>query len=108
MQSRADLLEAIRKLPVRTPLFPRSQKKNWINWLTGHDEFPRINPNRDARTIYNALNNSNYIIWLAAAASLESTRIQRAIKSIRPNDPKQAQAAAARAALPWELVADCL
>jgi hypothetical protein len=108
MHSRADLLEVIYKLPARTPLFPKSQKQNWINWLTGHDDYPRLNPNRDARTIYNALNNSNYIIWLAAAANVEPALIRRAIKNVRPHDLNQTQAAAARAALPWKRVVSSL
>jgi hypothetical protein len=73
--------------------------------LTGHENFPRINPNRDARTIYNALNNPGYIIWLAAAAGIEPARIQQAIEKSRPAITVGKKAAAARKVLPWELVA---
>jgi hypothetical protein len=71
MQTRAELLRAIQKLPARTPLFPRSQKENWIAWLLGYDEFPRKNPDRNAQVVYNALNNANYVIWLGAAAGVD-------------------------------------
>ncbi|MGX1322567.1 hypothetical protein AB7M17_006020 [Bradyrhizobium sp. USDA 377] len=104
MQTRAELLRAIRKLPARTPLFPKSQKENWIAWLLGYDEFPRKNPDRNAQLVYNALNNANYIIWLAAAAGVDRILVARAILRASRHKPRQAQAAAARTALPWALV----
>ena len=104
MQTRAELLRAIRKLPARTPLFPKSQKENWIAWLLGYDEFPRKNPDRNARLVYNSLNNANYIIWLAAAAGVDRMLVERAIQRASRHEPRQAQAAAARRILSWALV----
>ena len=77
MQTRTELLRAIQKLPAQTPLFPRSQKENWIAWLLGYDEFPRKNPDRNAQAVYNALNNANYVIWLGAAAGVEPRLVKR-------------------------------
>jgi hypothetical protein len=105
MQTRTELLRAIRKLPARTPLFPRSQKENWIAWLLGYDEFPRKNPDRNAQAVFNALNNSNYIIWLAAAAGVDATLVKRAIQRVAQQTKRETEAAAARAVLPWALVA---
>jgi hypothetical protein len=105
MQTRTELLRAIRKLPARTPLFPKSQKENWIAWLIGYDEFPRKKPDRDAQTVYNALNNANYVIWLAAAAGVDRLVVKRAIQHVAQQKLRETQAAAARAVLPWALVA---
>jgi len=105
MQTRAELLRAIRKLPARTPLFPKSQKENWIAWLVGYDEFPRKNPDRNAQRVYNALNNANYVIWLAAAAGVDKVLVERAILNVARQRLRETQAAAARAVLPWGLVA---
>lgn len=104
MQSRADLLKAISKLPARTPLFPQSQKQNWVRWLNGHKDYPRINSNRDARAIFNALSNSGYIIWLAAALGVEPSLIQQAIKASKIIGVEGQKAAAVRKLLPWELI----
>jgi len=105
MQTRAELLRAIRKLPARPPLFPRSQKENWIAWLLGYEEFPRKNPDRNAQVVYNALNNANYIIWLGAAAGVDPTLVKRAIQRVAQQKKRETQAAAARAVLHWALVA---
>ncbi|MBR0749968.1 HNH endonuclease [Bradyrhizobium japonicum] len=105
MQTRTELLRAIQKLPAQTPLFPRSQKENWIAWLLGYDEFPRKNPDRDAQVVYNALNNANYVIWLGAAAGVEPRLVKRAVQRVAQQKKRETQAAAARAVLPWALVA---
>jgi hypothetical protein len=105
MQTRIELLRAIRKLPARTPLFSRSQKENWIAWLLGYDEFPRKNPDRNAQAVYNALNNANYVIWLAAAAGVDKVLVKRAMQRVAQQQKRETEAAAARVVLPWALVA---
>jgi hypothetical protein len=104
MQTCAELLRTIRTLPAQGPLFPKSQKDNWIAWLVGYDEFPRKNPKRNAQVVYNALNNANYIIWLAAAAGVDQMVVKRAIQCVAQQKKRETQAAAARAVLPWSLV----
>ena len=106
MQSRADLLKAISQLPARTSLFPKSQKQNWITWLSEYKTaWQRKNTNRNARFIYNALNNSDYIIWLAASVGVAPSLIRKAIKTVRPHQGTETQAAVVRSILPWNLVA---
>lgn len=105
MQTRAELLRAIRRLPARAALFPKSQKENWIAWLLGYDESPRKNPDRNAQVVYNALNNANYVIWLNAAAGVNPALVKRAIRHVAEQKQQETQAAAARAVLPWALVA---
>jgi hypothetical protein len=97
---RADLLKAVRKLPSRTSIFPKSRKEHWITWLSEHEIFPRKNPNRNARDIYTALNNPDWIIWLAAASGVAPSTVRKAIRTAVDGDSKQTQAAAVRKILP--------
>lgn len=79
-----------------------------MNWLNGHKDFPRINSNRGAGAIFNALSNSNYIIWLAAAAGIDPSHIQRAIKASKLIGSEGQKAAAVRKVLHWGLIEDRL
>jgi hypothetical protein len=109
MRSRADLINVISKLPARQSSFRRSQKENWLNWLAGHDDYPRIDPSRDARTIYNALSNPDYIIWLAAAAGMSSETIKQAVEIAAGTiGTRGAKAAAVRKIIPWSQMSEHL
>src|ERR1700761_1037941 len=108
MQSRADFLEIIKRLPTKAPHFQKSRRADWIRWLTGHEDFPRLDPNRSPRTIYNALSNPEYIIWRAAALGIDQPTIARAVKSSTIRGAQGKKAAAVRKVISWTRIADKL
>jgi hypothetical protein len=110
MQSRSDLLNAIRKLPPQAAFLQKSYKDMWLRWLSGYDDpaHARANPNRSAEFIYNALNHPQMIIWLAAASGISNEKIQGAIQTVNQKDNRMAQAASLRRLLPWSLVSEHL
>jgi hypothetical protein len=105
--SRDDLLNAIRKLPPTKSLRGKSHKEMWLHWLTkyGDPAYGRVNPNRSAEYIYNAVHLPAWIIWLAAASGTSPQLLRKATGAINPTQSRQTQGAAVRRVLPWSLVA---
>jgi hypothetical protein len=110
--TRADLLNAVRRLPERTPivaeLFPDANgKRAWVDWLSNYVQVGD-NPHRadrDARFIYNHWWNAPIFIWLAEAIGVDQRRVRRAAKIASSQGNSPAQAAAIRRTLPWSLIA---
>jgi HNH endonuclease len=108
MQSREELMLAIRGLRDQTELLSEPCKEGWLGWLKEYDGpgfYGRKNPDRSARFIFNSINSASMIIWLAEAIGIEDRLLKRALKAADINGyNKQRQAAAVRAVIPWELV----
>ena len=76
--TRIKLLEAVRRLPERTPitsaLFPGVDgKRTWVSWVTNYakDDDISLRNQRDARFIYNNWWNAPRLIWLAEASGID-------------------------------------
>ena len=110
MQSRDELLQAIRFLPDETKLLPAPLKETWIEWLSPYADGSnrRKNPDRTAQFVFNKLNSPSMIIWLAEASGVNDRHLQRALQIAGRNGPKEMLAAAIRRILPWKLVSDNL
>ena len=106
MQSRDELLQAIRGLPNSTKLLSVPRKEDWLGWLSEYDGpgfYGRKNADRSARFIFNKLNSADQIIWLAEASGVDAALLKKALKASK-NLPHSKQAAGVRAILPWELI----
>lgn len=118
MQSRDEMLQAVRSLPNQTKLFSEPYKDTWLSWLSQYADkkyeggsYRRKNPDRDGKYIFNKLNNPWMIIWLAEASGVDDRLLQKALKVFNEDDPKEnltAASAAVRSILPWELVVNHL
>jgi hypothetical protein len=109
----------VRRLPAVTshasklPLSHRYKtfKEQWSGWLeeyNGPGYYGRSDGKRDARWVYQHLNNGNMIVWLNEAAGERPTVVLATISEMLRSDVKQTQAAIARRHLPWERVAELL
>ncbi len=114
--TRGDLLRAVRKFPEHLPIsdklaWPRSYRSHrahWIGWLEEYDGegyYGRQNWDRNARFIYNHIENHPMLIWLGEAAGLGEA-VHRAVRATRISRHPAAQAAAVRRVVPWVTVAD--
>jgi predicted restriction endonuclease len=110
MQSRDELLQAIRFLPDETKLLPEPLKETWIEWLSPYADRSdrRKNTDRDAQFVFNKLNSPSMIIWLAEASGIDDRLLQRAMQIAGRAGPKETLAATIRNILPWKLVSDNL
>jgi len=115
MQSRDELLQAVRVLPNQTKLFTEPYKDTWLDWLSQYADktyeggsYPRKNPDRDGKFIFNKLNNPWMIIWLAEASGVGDQLLQKALNIVGEDDDTKENlstvSAAVRKILPWELV----
>ena len=104
MQSRFKLLQTIRRLPDKVNLGLRSQRGRWIRWLAGYYREGYAQRDRSAEFIYNALNNPEMMIWLAAACGAQQSLLAAATDAIDRNASRMTQAASVRRILPWSLV----
>jgi hypothetical protein len=109
----------VRRLPATMPESDRlskgsfaSHKDHWIGWLEEYDGpgyYDRADWNRNARHIYQHLNNANMIVWINEAAGESPTKIKLAIREMqRAGSRKQTAAKIARTVLPWERAATLL
>jgi 5-methylcytosine-specific restriction protein A len=107
IETRTDLLQAIRKLPAKADFPQRSYKANWIRWLSKYQAKggDRVNPHRGAEFIYNAINLPGWIVWLAAASGISPQLVHKAANAVAPKESRMTQAAAVRRVLPWSVVA---
>lgn len=113
------LLRIVRRLPASTPIADtikpparyKTHKEHWIGWLSEYDGpgfYGRKNPNRDARYIWNHIQNVGMLIWLAEAVGVSPPDVARAYTHSLP-DGRHAftvarQCKAARRAVPWLMV----
>jgi hypothetical protein len=114
-----ELLLAVRRLPATMPESDRlskggyaTHKDHWIGWLAEYDGpgyYGRSNWDRDARYVYQHLNNCNMIVWLNEAAGESPATIRAAITAMLRGGPQKAtMAGIARFLLPWERAASLL
>jgi hypothetical protein len=128
LETAADLLRLIRKLPEKTveaerlawkivrrdygkDLVPREQKEHWTGWLEEYDGpgfYGRKTANRSAEYIYNHLHCAPMLLWLAEHAGVPTPVLHRAARAAGATDrsgpSNPAQAAALRAVIPWSEV----
>lgn len=116
--SKDELLGAVRRLPAITPQAGRlplngytTFQEQWIKWLEDYDGpgyYGRADGKRDARWVYQHLNNGNMIVWLNEAAGESYSTVEAAIADMERFEPKQTQAKIARSHFPWERVTKLL
>jgi hypothetical protein len=113
------LLAVVRLLPAKTPQAGRlplngykTFQEQWIGWLKEYDGpgyYGRADGKRDARWVYQHLNNGNMIVWLNEAAGETPHTIIATIEDMVRNGPiPQSQAKIARSHLPWDRTARLL
>ncbi|WP_257164775.1 HNH endonuclease [Bradyrhizobium sp. SRS-191] len=61
-----------------------------------------------ASTIYNRIENTDWIVWLAGASGIDRHVIRKAANNVNPKDSAQTQAKALRQVLTWPLLASHL
>jgi hypothetical protein len=114
-----ELLLAVRRLPATMPESDRLSKggydthrDHWIGWLEEYDGpgyYGRSNWDRDARYVYQHLNNGHMIVWLNEAAGESLVTIRATIAAmLRGGQQKARMAGIARSYLPWERAAKLL
>jgi hypothetical protein len=107
------LLTAVHRLPATTPQASRlplngykTFQEQWIGWLNQYDGpgyYGRADGKRDARWVYQHLNNGNMIVWLNEAGGESPHAVAAAIEDMVHNGPiPQSQAKIARLHLPWD------
>lgn len=115
------LLRIVRRLPASTPVADtikpparyKTHKDHWIGWLSEYDGpgfYGRKNPDRDARYIWNHIQNVGMLVWLAEATGtiLYAHALRRAAAyDLMPGAPS-ARCAAVRNLLPWSQVLKAL
>jgi hypothetical protein len=125
LETVADLLRLIRKLPGETPeasrlartlvrrdygdnAAPREQKEHWTGWLGGYDGpgyYGRQNWNRSPAYVYNHLHCAPMLLWLAEHAGVPRPVLRRAARAtLRAGSSNPSQAAALRSIIPWSEV----
>jgi hypothetical protein len=118
--SNEELLAVVRRLPATTPQAGKlpvggsykTFQDQWIGWLAEYDGpgyYGRKDGKRDARWIYQHLNNGKMIVWLNEAGGESPPTIEAAVDDMRRNGPiPQVQAKIARLHLPWDRAARLL
>jgi hypothetical protein len=85
-----------------------SQKEHWLGWLSeygGRGYYGRKNSHRSAEFIYNHIVCSPMVLWLAEASGVPKARVSKAKRAALCARPQlQAQSAAIRKIIPWELI----
>lgn len=109
--------QAIGRLPADDPVVdPKkwyaTQKQHWIGWL-GEYHGPgfygrKAGSRRDAEFAYNHIVEPKMLLWLVAAAGVESALVDRARRAAKRSSTLAGKAAAVRRHVPWPLVAVAL
>ena len=90
----------------------KSQKQHWIGWLreySGPGYYGRKNSKRSAEFVYNHIVCPPMVLWLAEASGVPRARIAKAQQAALSSSPQlQAQSAAIRKTIPWEMIEDRL
>jgi hypothetical protein len=112
------LLAAVHRLSASTPEADKlptsypSHQDHWVRWLeeyNGPGYYGRQDWDRDARFVYQHLNNPEMIIWINEAAGEDRATIEEAVAVLRrAGKRRQTTAAAVRAVLPWSRTAELL
>lgn len=85
-----------------------SQKQHWIGWLReygGPGYYGRKNSKRSAEFVYNHIVCSPMVLWLGEASGIPKASVAKAKQAALSSGPQlQAQSAAIRRIIPWELI----
>ena len=89
-----------------------SQKEHWLGWLAEYDGpgyYGRASWDVTAEQVYNRIVNPSMLVWLADAAGVEKTIVERAsAAALAAPSNMSAQSAAIRREVPWHLIAEQL
>jgi predicted restriction endonuclease len=99
-------LEALERLPDEVSAEDKSGsslKRTWVNWVENYSR-GRVRKGVTASTIYNRIENTGWILWLARASGIDTELIQKVADNLNPSDSAQTQAKALRQVLTWRLV----
>jgi hypothetical protein len=116
------LLAIVRELPIDgcpiSDLIPPPKcyshhRHHWVGWVSdycsGKSYYQRANFDRDAKFIYNAIQNVGMVIWLAEAAGCPTGTVKAAsMRAAHVGGRVAQQCGAARQLLPWGMVAKAL
>lgn len=112
-----EFIAAIRRLPADPPVVDprkwyRTQKEHWLGWLgeynTGGAYGRKAGMNRKARFAYNHIVEPKMLLWLISAARVRPGLVRAARSDAASKGSMQAQSAAIRNQVPWEVVAAVL
>jgi hypothetical protein len=85
-----------------------SQKGHWLGWLSeyhGPGYYSRKNSRRSAEFVYNHIVCPPMVLWLGEASGIPMARVAMAKRAAFAAGPQlQAQSAAIRKTIPWELI----
>jgi hypothetical protein len=85
-----------------------SQKQHWLGWLSeysGPGYYGRKNSCRSAEFVYNHIVCPPMVLWLAEASGVPKVKVADAKRAALSSSPQlQAQSAAIRRIIPWEMI----
>lgn len=108
--TRDEFLVALERLPDGASVYGSagpSLKQTWVRWVKHYNK-GRLQKGVSAKTIYNRIENIQWILWLAEASGIDAGVIDEARRNIDPRDAAQTQAKALRQVLTWAVVAGSL
>jgi hypothetical protein len=89
----------------------KSQKQHWIGWLrdySGPGYYGRKNSKRSAEFVYNHIVCPPMVLWLGEASGIPKASVAKAKLAALSAGSLQAQSAAIRRIIPWEVIESCL
>ena len=95
----------------RSHVWYTSQKQHWLGWLSeyqGSGYYGRKNFHRSAEFVYNHIVCPPMVLWLAEAAGVGKVKVAEAKGAALSSSTLQAQSAAIRRIIPWEMIEDRL
>lgn len=109
--------QAIQRLPSDNPKVTpgkwyKTQKQHWLGWLKeyhGPGAYGRkTSQERDARFAYNHIVEYRMLLWIIEAAGVDPNLVKKAKSVVDDRKPLQANSAAIRKIVPWEILANAL
>ncbi len=95
----------------RSDAWYHTQKEHWLGWLKGYGGegyYHRKNWHRSAEFVYNHIVCPPMVLWLAEASGLAKVKVAEAKGAALSAKTLQAQSAAIRRIIPWEMIEDRL
>lgn len=85
----------------------KSQKQHWIGWLreySGPGYYGRKNSIRSAEFVYNHIVCPPMVLWLGEASGVPKASVAKAKQAALSSNSLQAQSAAIRRIISWEMI----
>lgn len=110
-------IQAIQGLPSDDPKVTpgkwyKTQKEHWLGWLKeyhGPGAYGRKGASRrDARFAYNHIVEYRMLLWIIETAGVEPKLVKKAKSVVDDKKTLQANSAAIRRIVPWEMLANAL